>query len=99
MFLARFFDRRDHGHEAFVADYTQAFLNAEVRDGEQFICSPPEGSEGTETFVGRTTCGLGSVQSHSGLTNIAKTLAGTIVQQVEGTWFQLRRTRPLFLHK
>ena len=35
MFLARCLDKRDQGHEAFVADYTQAFLNAEVREGEQ----------------------------------------------------------------
>ena len=31
------------GHEAFVADYTQAFLNAEVREGEQLYVQPPEG--------------------------------------------------------
>ena len=31
------------GHEAFVADYTQAFLNAEVREGEQLYAQPPEG--------------------------------------------------------
>ena len=36
MLLARCLDRRDQGHEAFVADYTQAFLKAEVRDG---VCS------------------------------------------------------------
>ena len=35
MLLARCLDKRDQGHEAFVADYTQAFLNAEVREGEQ----------------------------------------------------------------
>ena len=29
--------------EAFVADYTQAFLNAEVREGEQLYVQPPEG--------------------------------------------------------
>ena len=27
--------KRDQRHEAFAADYTQAFLNAEVREGEQ----------------------------------------------------------------
>ena len=31
MLLARCLDKRDQGHEAFVADYTQASLNAEVR--------------------------------------------------------------------
>ena len=33
MFLASCRDRRDQGHDAFVAFYAQAFLNAEV--GEQ----------------------------------------------------------------
>ena len=27
--------QRDQGHEGFVADYTQAFLNAEIREREQ----------------------------------------------------------------
>ena len=40
--LARCLDRRDQGHEAFVTDYTRAFLNAEVRDGEQLYAQPPE---------------------------------------------------------
>ena len=39
MLLARCLDRRDLGHEAFVADYTQAFLNADVREGEQLMHS------------------------------------------------------------
>ena len=43
MLLARCLDKRDQGHEAFVADYTQAFLNAEVREGEQMYAPPPEG--------------------------------------------------------
>ena len=34
MLFARCLDKRDQGHEASVADYTQAFLNAEVREGE-----------------------------------------------------------------
>ena len=41
--LARCLDNRDQGHEAFVADYTQAFLNAEVREGEQLYAQPLEG--------------------------------------------------------
>ena len=41
--LARCLDKHDQGHEAFVADYTQAFLNAEVREGEQLYAQPPEG--------------------------------------------------------
>ena len=43
MLLARCLDNRDQGHEACVADYTQAFLNAEVREGEQLYAQPPEG--------------------------------------------------------
>ena len=43
MLLVRCLDKRDQGHEAFVADYTQAFLNAEVREGEQLYAQPPEG--------------------------------------------------------
>ena len=42
MLLARCLDKRDQGHEAFVADYTQVFLNAEVREGEQLHAQPPE---------------------------------------------------------
>ena len=42
MLLARCLDKRDQGHEAFVADCTQAFLNAEVREGEQLYAQPPE---------------------------------------------------------
>ena len=43
MLLARCLDKRDQGHEAFVAGYTQAFLNAEVCEGEQLYAQPPEG--------------------------------------------------------
>ena len=43
MLLARCLDKRDQGHEAFVADYTQAFLNAEVRESGQLYARPPEG--------------------------------------------------------
>ena len=42
MHWARCLDKRDQGHEACVADYTQAFLNAEVREGEQRYAQPPE---------------------------------------------------------
>ena len=41
--LARCLDKRDQRHEAFVADYTQAFRNAEVREGEHLLAQPPEG--------------------------------------------------------
>ena len=43
MLKARCLDKRDQGHEDFVADYTQAFLNTEVREGEQLYAQPPEG--------------------------------------------------------
>ena len=43
MLLARCLDKRAHGHEAFVADKTQAFLNVEVRDSEQLYAQAPEG--------------------------------------------------------
>ena len=43
MLLARCLGKRDQGHEVFVADNTQAFLNAEVREGEQPHVQPPEG--------------------------------------------------------
>ena len=43
MLLARCLDKRDQGHKACVADCTQAFLNAEVRDSEQLYAQPPEG--------------------------------------------------------
>ena len=43
MLSARCLDKRDQGHEAFVADDTQAFLNAEVRECEQLHAQPPEG--------------------------------------------------------
>ena len=42
MLLAWCLDKRDQGQEAFAADYTQAFLNAEVREGEQLDAQPPE---------------------------------------------------------
>ena len=42
MLLARCLDKRGQGHESFVADYTQAFLNADVREGEQLYAQPPD---------------------------------------------------------
>ena len=41
--LARCLDKRDQGHEALVADYTQAYLNGEVRGGEQLCVQTLEG--------------------------------------------------------
>ena len=52
MLLARCLDKRDQGPEAFV-DYTQALLNAEVRESEQ-LYAQPEDSDGWQT------CGLES---------------------------------------
>ena len=43
MLLARCLDKRDQGHETFVADNTQAFLNAQVHESEQLCAQPPEG--------------------------------------------------------
>ena len=43
MLLARCRDKRDQGHEVFVADYTQAFLNGEFREGEHPYAQPFEG--------------------------------------------------------
>ena len=43
MLLARCIDKRGQGHGAFVADYIQAFLNAEVREREQLHVQQPEG--------------------------------------------------------
>ena len=40
MLLARCLDKRDQGHEALMADYTQAFRS---REGEQLYAQPPEG--------------------------------------------------------
>ena len=40
MLLAGCLDRRDQGHEAFVADFTQPFLNVDVRDGEKVYAQP-----------------------------------------------------------
>ena len=53
MLLARCLDKRDQGHEAFVADYTQAFLNAQVRESEQLCAQPPEGWNPKITTDGR----------------------------------------------
>ena len=41
MLLARCLGKRDQGPEAFV-NYTQALLNAEVRESEQLHAQPPE---------------------------------------------------------
>ena len=82
MLLARCLDKRGQGHEAFVADYTQAFLNAEVREGEQLYAQPP-----AEDSDGWQTCGVEGAQGLAGSQNISKALAGTFVKQVERTRF------------
>ena len=59
MLLARSLDKRDQGHEAYVADCTQAFLNAEVREGEQ-LYAQPEGWNPNQDSDGWQACGLES---------------------------------------
>ena len=59
--LARCLDKRHQGLEAFVADYTKAFLNAEVWEGEQLFVQPPAGVV-TKTSAGRQTCGVECAQ-------------------------------------
>ena len=78
MLLARCLDKRGQGHEVFVADYTQAFLNAEVHEREQLYAQPPEGW--TPKLL---TCGVEGAQSHARLANISKAMAGTPFKQVE----------------
>ena len=53
MLLARCLDKRDQGHEAFVANCA-AFLNAEVREGEQLFAQPPDGWNPTILTDGRS---------------------------------------------
>ena len=88
MLLARCLDKRDQGHENFVADYTQAFHNAEVRENEQLYAQPPEGWNPKILMGGRR--GVESAQSHAGSSNISETLTGTPVEQVERTRFRSR---------
>ena len=83
--LTRCLDKRDEGHEAFVADHTQAFLKAEVREGEQLHAQPLEGWN--------QTCGLESAQGHAESPDITEMLLRTFVWQVERTWLCSRRAR------
>ena len=87
MLLARCLDKRDQGHEAFVADYTQAFLNAEVREGEQLYAQPPEGWNPKTVTDGRRV--VWRVRK-AGSQNFSVTLSGTFVGQVERIWFRSR---------
>ena len=89
MLLARCLDKRDQGHEAFMADYTQAFLNAEVREGEQLYAQPPEGWNPKILTDGRRV--VWRVRRATlGPQNISEKLARTFVWQVERTWLLLR---------
>ena len=63
MLLASCLDERDQGHEASVTDYTQSFLNAEVREGEQRYVQPPERWT-PKTPGGRQTRSVEGAQSH-----------------------------------
>ena len=89
MLLARCLDKRDLGHEAFLADHTQAFLNAEVREGEQLYAQPPEGWNLKSLMDGRRVVWK-SAQDHAGSSNISETLAGTPVEQIERTRLRTR---------
>ena len=51
--LSRCADMRDKGYDAFVGDYTEASLNAEVRDEEQLFALPPEGLKPNHLLDGR----------------------------------------------
>ena len=82
MLLARCLDRRDQGHEAFVEDYTQAFLNAEVRDGVQLNAQPPE--ELVRNFCWTDDVWFGKCATLCWVSESA------FVKQIEGTWFQSR---------
>ena len=53
MVLSRCADMSDKACEAFVGDYTQACLIAEVRDGEQLLVQPPEGWQPKHLLDGR----------------------------------------------
>ena len=78
--LAKCFDECDQGQEAFVADNTQAFLSAEVREGEQLYAQPLDGQ----------TCGVESAQRHAVSSNISETLARIPLEQVARTWSHSR---------
>ena len=86
MLQARCLDKRDQGHEPFVADYTQAFLNAEVREGDQLYAQLPEGWNPKILMGGRRV--VWKVRKAvAGSSNISETLAGTLVEQIERTGF------------
>ena len=88
--LARCLDKRDQGHEAFVADYTQAFLNAEVREGELLYAQPPEGWNPKILTDGRRVVW----RVHKAMLGLrtSETLARTFVWQVKRTWLCSRRS-------
>ena len=72
-----------------MADYTQAFLNAEVRESEQLYAQPPEGWNPKILMDGRRV--VWKVRKATmGSQNISKALAGTLVRQVERTRFRSR---------
>ena len=55
--FSRCVDMRDKGYEAFVRDYTQTFLNAEVRDGEQLFAQPMTVGSRDIFWTGDVLCG------------------------------------------
>ena len=90
--LARSLDKRDQGHEVFVEDYTQAFLNVEVREGEQLYAQPPQGWNPKILTDGRRV--VWRVRNAMlGLRTSSETLARTFVWQVKRNWLCSKRAR------
>ena len=58
MIFAKCVDMGAEGHEAFVGDHAQDFLNAEVREEEQLFAAPPEEDGNRNIFgTGGVSCG------------------------------------------
>ena len=92
MLLARCVDKRDQGHEAFVADYTQSFLNAEVLEGEQLYAQPPEGWNPKILTDGRRVVWRVR-KAMLGLRTSPRRWQEHFVRQVKRTWLCSRRPR------
>ena len=90
MLLGRCLDKRDQGHEAFVAGYTQALLKTEVREGEQLYAQPPEGWNPKILTDGRHV--VWRVRKAMLGLRTSETLARTFVWQVRRTWLCSRRS-------
>ena len=71
-------------YEAFAGDYTQAFLNAEVRDGEKLFAQLRDGWKPKHLLDGGTGCVEGA-ESTARPAHIAETLAGAPHEKIERT--------------